>query len=41
MMHDECMVDIGGTSLRWEKAIRDVPNTAQLHETQEGCAERF
>lgn len=33
MMHDECMVGIGGTMLKWGKAIRDVPDTAQLHET--------
>lgn len=33
MMHDECMVGLGGTSLHWSKAVRDVPGTAQLHET--------
>jgi uncharacterized protein (DUF2235 family) len=33
MMHDECMVGVGGTSLKWSKAIRDVSDTAQLHET--------
>jgi hypothetical protein len=33
MMHDECMVGVGGTSLRWDRAVRDVPDTAQLHET--------
>jgi uncharacterized protein (DUF2235 family) len=33
MMHDECMVGIGGTALHWSKAVRDVPDTAQLHET--------
>jgi hypothetical protein len=33
MMHDECMVGVGGTSLQWDRAIRDVPDTAQLHET--------
>lgn len=33
MMHDECMV---GTALHWSKAVRDVPDTAQLHETVYG-----
>jgi len=33
MMHDECMVGVGGTALKWERAVRDVPDTAQLHET--------
>jgi uncharacterized protein (DUF2235 family) len=33
MMHDECMVGMGGTSLHWSKAVRDVPDTAQLHQT--------
>jgi hypothetical protein len=33
MMHDECMVGMGGTRLKWDRAIRDVPDTAQLHET--------
>jgi uncharacterized protein (DUF2235 family) len=33
MMHDECMVGIGGTSLRWSAAIRNVPDTAKLHDT--------
>jgi len=33
MMHDECMVGMGGTSLHWSKAVRDVPDMAQLHET--------
>jgi hypothetical protein len=33
MMHDECMVGVGGTILKWERAVRDVPVTAQLHET--------
>jgi uncharacterized protein (DUF2235 family) len=33
MMHDECMVGVGGTSLKWDRAVRDVPGTAQLHET--------
>jgi len=31
MMHDECMVGIGGT--RWARAVRDVPDEATLHET--------
>ncbi|WP_426441024.1 phospholipase effector Tle1 domain-containing protein [Bradyrhizobium genosp. P] len=33
MMHDECMVGMAGTSLHWSKAVRDVPDTAQLHES--------
>jgi uncharacterized protein (DUF2235 family) len=33
MMHDECMVGVGGTSLRWSAAIRNVPDTARLHDT--------
>jgi hypothetical protein len=33
MMHDECMVGVGGTTLKWDRAVRDVPNTAKLHET--------
>jgi uncharacterized protein (DUF2235 family) len=33
MMHDECMVGVGGTSIRWSAAIRNVPNTAKLHDT--------
>jgi uncharacterized protein (DUF2235 family) len=33
MMHDECMVGIGGTPLHWQRAVRDVQDTAQLHET--------
>ncbi|QOZ28139.1 hypothetical protein XH93_34415 [Bradyrhizobium sp. CCBAU 51753] len=33
MMHDECMVGMGGTAFHWSKAVRDVPETAQLHET--------
>jgi uncharacterized protein (DUF2235 family) len=32
MMHDECMVGMGGTSLRWARAVRNVPDTAQLHD---------
>lgn len=33
MMHDECMVGIGGTPLRWYPADRDVPHNAVLHPT--------
>jgi uncharacterized protein (DUF2235 family) len=33
MMHDECMVGVGGTSIRWSAAIRNVPETAKLHDT--------
>jgi uncharacterized protein (DUF2235 family) len=33
MMHDECMVGVGGTAFHWERAVRQVPDTAQLHET--------
>jgi uncharacterized protein (DUF2235 family) len=33
MMHDECMVGIGGTMFRWSKGVRDMPDTAQLHPT--------
>jgi hypothetical protein len=33
MMHDECMVGVGGTSIRWSAAIRNVPDTAKLHDT--------
>lgn len=33
MMHDECMVGVGGTSVRWSAAVRNVPDTANLHET--------
>jgi uncharacterized protein (DUF2235 family) len=33
MMHDECMVGVGGTSIRWSAAIRNVPDTARLHDT--------
>ena len=33
MMHDECMVGVGGTRLKWDRAVRDVPDTAQLHPT--------
>lgn len=33
MMHDECMVGIGGTPLHWYPADREVPAEAVLHET--------
>lgn len=33
MMHDECMVGIGGTPLRWYPADRNVPTQAVLHAT--------
>lgn len=33
MMHDKCMVGVGGTALKWARAVRDVPDAAQLHET--------
>ena len=33
MMHDECMVGIGGTPLKWYPADRDVPHDAKLHPT--------
>jgi uncharacterized protein (DUF2235 family) len=33
MMHDECMVGVGGTAFKWAKAVRDVPSEAQLHDT--------
>ena len=33
MMHDECMVGIGGTPLRWNPKDRTVPINAVLHET--------
>jgi uncharacterized protein (DUF2235 family) len=33
MMHDECMVGVGGTVIHWGRTIRDVPDTATLHET--------
>ncbi|WP_425908162.1 phospholipase effector Tle1 domain-containing protein [Nitrobacter sp. TKz-YC02] len=33
MMHDECMVGIGGTRLHWDKAPRVVPDTATLHQS--------
>jgi hypothetical protein len=31
MMHDECMVGIGGTPFHWDKAPRVVLDTATLH----------
>lgn len=33
MMHDECMVGIAGTDLKWTRAVRDVPPDAVLHNT--------
>lgn len=33
MMHDECMVGVGGTNLHWEKAPREVPDKADLHQS--------
>jgi hypothetical protein len=33
MMHDECMVGIGGTDLKWTRAVRDIPHDAVLHHT--------
>ena len=33
MMHDECMVGVGGTPLKWYPADRDVPHDAKLHPT--------
>lgn len=33
MMHDECMVGIAGTDLKWKRAVRDVPHDAVLHAT--------
>jgi Uncharacterized alpha/beta hydrolase domain (DUF2235) len=33
MMHDECMVGIGGTDLKWTRDVRDVPHDAVLHDT--------
>jgi hypothetical protein len=41
IMHDECMVGMGGTALHWSKAVRDVPDTAQLHELRSVQACRF
>ena len=31
MMHDECMVGIGGTPARWYPSDRNVPSNAKLH----------
>jgi uncharacterized protein (DUF2235 family) len=33
MMHDECMVGIGGTPLHWSREVREVPDEATLHDT--------
>jgi len=33
MMHDECMVSMGGTIFKWYPANRNVPTEAVLHET--------
>ncbi len=33
MMHDECMVGIGGSPIHWFAGKRDVPDTATLHPT--------
>jgi uncharacterized protein (DUF2235 family) len=33
MMHDECMVGIGGTPAHWYPSDRDVPHDAVLHHT--------
>lgn len=33
MMHDECMVGLGGTPLKWYPGDRDVPHDAKLHPT--------
>jgi hypothetical protein len=33
MMHDECMVGIGGTPAHWYPGDRDVPHDAVLHHT--------
>jgi hypothetical protein len=33
MMHDECMVGIGSTDLKWKRAVRDVPHDAILHDS--------
>jgi uncharacterized protein (DUF2235 family) len=33
MMHDECMVGMGGTKFRWSQADRQVPADATLHES--------
>jgi hypothetical protein len=41
MMHDECMVGMGGTGFHWSKAIRDVPDTAQLHKTHDICSQFY
>ena len=33
MMHDECMVGIAGTDLKWKRTVRDVPHDSVLHAT--------
>jgi type VI secretion system (T6SS) phospholipase Tle1-like effector len=33
MMHDECMVGMGGTDLKWKRTVREVPHDAVLHAT--------
>jgi uncharacterized protein (DUF2235 family) len=33
MMHDECMVGIGGSPLHWSRTVREVPDEATLHDT--------
>jgi hypothetical protein len=33
MMHDECMVGVGGSPLHWYPGDRDVPPDAYLHHT--------
>src|ERR1700694_394436 len=33
MMHDECMVGIGGSPIHWFAGKRDVPDIATLHPT--------
>jgi uncharacterized protein (DUF2235 family) len=33
MMHDECMVGIAGTRVRWPHGDREVPKDAKLHDT--------
>jgi len=33
MMHDECMVGVGGTRLRWSQQVREVPDEATLHDS--------
>jgi uncharacterized protein (DUF2235 family) len=33
MLHDETMVGVGGTPFKWRRAGRNVPDTANLHES--------